>query len=180
MKWLACSGFLHSSWYSCCCFPQSTLHSVRNSLFGRDLGLCYSNGRFDAWGLVQFEVFFTLSIGCFALICYLFLPAHTHTATLSRTFTSTRCISASVLLDEPRSPFFFPIPLYWQLLRSWGSYLFYLPCSHCSFAKNQGGNWICCENLCVQMEMLFAVVAVNFLDFICSYLRSALCTPASD
>lgn len=30
------------------------------------------------------------------------------------------------------------------------------------------------------MEMLFAVVAVNFLDFICSYLRSALCTPASD
>jgi len=32
------------------------------------------------------------------------------------------------LLDEPRSSFC-PFPVYWQLLRSWGSYLFYLPCS---------------------------------------------------
>lgn len=49
--------------------------------------------------------------------------------------------------------------------------------SHCSFAKNQRGNWICCENLCVQMEMYFAVASFKFLDFIRSYflLSSLIC-----
>lgn len=41
------------------------------------------------------------------------------------TYTNTRCISASVLLDEPHPSF---VSLYWQLLRSRGSYLFYFPC----------------------------------------------------